>query len=410
MGFVTNKWQPTSSGPAPVVPVRYGVKFVPTGLTSDTALTYVFDAVGMTSATLSTSGFSWGSWENTLLGKSFYPAVTTDRNLVTSIDYKLDPNDYTKKTDGTASNITSPSGNVVSVFEGGWISIYNQTDNGTTYTYVVWSNVQYDSSYVAFHRLQAGNVLHKGFTVGCYLGSNNSLTATRSLSGSSIYNYTNNPSTNINTNNSTVMTYYQLQYIHYLSMIMFRTIDIHDFSYRSGAQGSQNTNGLFHITVNQNNQNDVKIFGIENLCMYSYKTLIKGLGARMPKITSSATSAQTVAIIYDYSTNAWVDMLSISTVKSTLNNYFTNAYNQTFSKNAPGYTYTSITPSTYGLIPNSFTRTTNSNNELGFQHQLLPSTSAVSYFYASGFYKFTFISTLMYSSYSNYLRYASFID
>lgn len=402
MGFVTNRWQPVSAGPAPVVPVRYGVKFRPSNLAKNTQLTYVFDAVGMTAATLNANGFSWGSWENTLLGKSFYPAVTTNRNLVTSIDYKLNPNDYTKKIDGTASNITSPSGNVVSVFEGGWISIYNQQDSGTTYTYVVWSNVQYDSSYQAFHRLQSGNILHGGFTVGCYLGNNNSVTAPRSLSGSTAYA---NSSFTLNTDTNPLLTYYQLRYINYLSMIMFGVFDISIYGPSTPNQGSLNASGMFYA----NSSIGIKYFGIETLYNQTQANLMKGLRITCPKMPRTSTTNLTAKFyVYDFSSNSWVDASFTATVgkqaTSGSSYYFVNSN----SSYGGGVYYSNISPSNYGLFPSSLSKTSSDLSWYG--SAFISTTSDYSSIIGSFFSPFyTWVGGVI-GGRTYYCRYASFID
>ena len=169
MGFVTNRWQPVNAGPAPVVPVRYGIKIT---RAATPTITYLYDAAGFTPASMNftTGVFNWGSWADTPLVKSIYPIVTSNSSDSTSIGYKLNPNDLTKKIDGTP--IDNPlTGNVATVFEGGWLHTESTTGSPSTYT-IVWSNVQWDSTYQAYHRMNHNNsngTVYSSFALGIYL-------------------------------------------------------------------------------------------------------------------------------------------------------------------------------------------------------------------------------------------------
>ena len=84
--------------------VHFGFKIDKTNDNSDTAVTYTHDAVTMTPAAMDyTNGvFNYGSWENVWFVKDAYPVAL---NLNGTEAYRLDPNDYTKKSDGTPSDI-----------------------------------------------------------------------------------------------------------------------------------------------------------------------------------------------------------------------------------------------------------------------------------------------------------------
>ena len=85
-------------------PIRYGFKINKTNDNSDTAVTYTYDAVTMTPAAMNftTGEFNYGSWANAWFVRDAYPVAL---NLDGTEAYRLDPDDYTKKTDGTASDI-----------------------------------------------------------------------------------------------------------------------------------------------------------------------------------------------------------------------------------------------------------------------------------------------------------------
>ncbi len=68
------------------------------------AVTYIGSAAGMTPAAMHSDGFSFGSWENAF----FMPRPCMLRYDGT-VAYYLDPDDYSKKADGSASDIADPS-------------------------------------------------------------------------------------------------------------------------------------------------------------------------------------------------------------------------------------------------------------------------------------------------------------
>lgn len=130
---------------------RYGLKINKNDSNPATRCTYLFDAVGMTPAAMnySTGAFDFGDWGDVFFVKNNYPAMVRYDGTE---DYKLDPNDHTKKADGTtASDVanTAYGGNAMSVFDGSgdkgkiWLS---QFEIGN-YEYMIISNVQYDESY-----------------------------------------------------------------------------------------------------------------------------------------------------------------------------------------------------------------------------------------------------------------------
>lgn len=255
MGFVTNRWQPVSAGPAPVVPVRYGIKINESNQTVE----YLYDAAGFTPALMNTSTgvLNYGSWENTKLIKSNYPAVTTNRNYNTSIDYKLNPNNYSQKEDGTTSNISTPNGDVVAVFEGGWLYTYEETVSNVKYIYIIWSDTQYDSNYQCYHRDN-----HKSFAIGIY-NTDSSKTSRSNQTPSKTYDA------------SKAIKWAQLNYLYCLMMIITKSVTLFKtnlglyFSVSAATStktGRDNDKGQFYsfqgadYTTNTN-----KVFHIEDL-------------------------------------------------------------------------------------------------------------------------------------------------
>ena len=70
----------------------------------DSMVTYIEDAVGMIPAYMDFSAgtFNYGSWQN-----AFFMPKPCMVKYDGTVDYYLNPNDYTKKADGTASDIAN---------------------------------------------------------------------------------------------------------------------------------------------------------------------------------------------------------------------------------------------------------------------------------------------------------------
>ena len=84
--------------------IHYGFKIDKSNDNSEDAVIYTHDAVTMTPAHMDFTNdrFDYGSWGNAFFVRDCYPVAL---NLDGSIAYRLDPDDYTKKMDGTASDI-----------------------------------------------------------------------------------------------------------------------------------------------------------------------------------------------------------------------------------------------------------------------------------------------------------------
>ena len=106
-----------SSSPTPPTPgTVYGFHIDSTITNPSNAVTYVEDAVGMIPAHMDfTSGvFDYGSWEN-----AFFMPKPCMLKYDGTVDYYLDPNDYTKKIDGTPSDVSDPTYNGNAMMEWG---------------------------------------------------------------------------------------------------------------------------------------------------------------------------------------------------------------------------------------------------------------------------------------------------
>ncbi len=96
----------------------YGVEIDENNSNPETSVTYTDDAVGFTPARGNNGNFDWGSWEN-IIKDEFKIRPCVLRNLGggnAGVNYYLDYDDYTKKADGSNSNLTGDDGDVMVEF------------------------------------------------------------------------------------------------------------------------------------------------------------------------------------------------------------------------------------------------------------------------------------------------------
>lgn len=140
------------------------------------AITYLEDAVGMTPAGVSGAAFSYGSWEN-----AFFMPKPCMLRYDGTVAYYLDPNDYTKKEDGTASDVANPSfeGNAMMEWPLIWYKFEAGEAEGEGYFYC--SDKQVDSSYKCWCNYDSHNNIIPHFYTAIYNVTGTS--KVRSLSG-----------------------------------------------------------------------------------------------------------------------------------------------------------------------------------------------------------------------------------
>lgn len=156
----------------------YGFHINPNESDSADAVTYLEDAVGMTPAYMDTpnDNFEYGSWKNAF----FMPKPCMLKSDGT-VDYYLDPNDYTKKADGTASDIADSNYDGNAMMEWGkiWYKFAGGETDGEGYFYV--SNVQIDDSYHCWCNYDSQNNITPHFYTAIFNGTGTS--KLRSISG-----------------------------------------------------------------------------------------------------------------------------------------------------------------------------------------------------------------------------------
>ena len=125
---------------------RYGIKINKENPNPYDRVEYIYDAVGMTPARMDYENgkFNYGSWENVWFVKDNKPVML---NYDGTEAYELNPNDYSKKLDGTSSDISNTSfgGNAMSRIPLVYVSMYVDS----AYEYYIVSNIKYDDTYKA---------------------------------------------------------------------------------------------------------------------------------------------------------------------------------------------------------------------------------------------------------------------
>ena len=126
---------------------HYGIKIDKNNSDPEARCTYLYDAVGFIPKTLN----SIGSWENAFFVRHNYPVMCLFDGTE---DYKLDPDDHSKKLDGTASDISDSSygGNAMAVFDCPiWMKFYEDED----YTYFEVASEKLDDGFVDWPYIRA---------------------------------------------------------------------------------------------------------------------------------------------------------------------------------------------------------------------------------------------------------------
>lgn len=169
-------------------PIIYGWHVDPNISDSSNAVTYLEDAVGMTPAAMGASIFNYGSWEDAF----FMPKPCMLKSDGT-VDYYLDPNDYSKKVDGTPSDVANPDYDGNAMMEWGmlWYKFEGGTADGEGYFYV--SNQKVDDTYRCWCNIDSKDNITDHFYTAIYNGTGT--TKLRSISGVALTSANGNGST-----------------------------------------------------------------------------------------------------------------------------------------------------------------------------------------------------------------------
>lgn len=239
-----------------------------------TRVEYLEAAVGLTPAgvNLSTGAFSYGGF-----GDFWF--VTENKPFMVKYDgtpdYELNPNDYTKKLDGSASDVSNKSyaGNCMAKIPLVWMKQFEQGD----YEYCYICDIQLDDSYKAYaHQREDGSIMDY-IWLSCFEGALDS-SKIRSIKGlTPMANQTGTNELTYAANNGekwTTRTWSQRNLINMLLILMSKSTDSQTafgYGYHTGGSssspnylttGGAHNKGQFYGT--NANRDYVKVFHIEN--------------------------------------------------------------------------------------------------------------------------------------------------
>ena len=259
--------------------VIYGFHIDPGESDPSAAVTYLEDAVGMTPAAMDyTAGtFNYGSW-----AKAFFMPKPCMLKYDGTVDYYLDPNDYTKKEDGTtASDVANTDYEGNAMMEWGqngykiWYKIVPTDSNNGADVYI--SNKQQDTDYHCWSFYDCDGTIKDHFYTAIYNGSKIS-SKLRSLSGQTCSTYTNmsteySLATANNTTSSVhwcMETYADWVLINLLLILISKSLNSqtafgYGYAYNNPSAistGTGDTKGLFW--GESTGEYLVKVFGMEN--------------------------------------------------------------------------------------------------------------------------------------------------
>ena len=161
---------------------RYGVKIRKGDINPITRVTYLYDAVGMTPAHMDFSRgvFDFGGWADIWFVKNNYPCMLKYDGVE---DYKLNPNNYALKADGTPSDIANMdyAGNAMSAIPLVWIKQYEDAEH----EYIILCEKQYDEDFHAYAHTRADESIMDVKYLAMFKGSYDG-TRLRSMSGDSL--------------------------------------------------------------------------------------------------------------------------------------------------------------------------------------------------------------------------------
>ena len=149
------------------------------------AVTYLADAIGKNPAHMdyTNSVFDYGSWEN-----AFFMPRPCMLKYDGTVDYYLDPNDYSKKLDGTASDVADDTYGGNAMMEWGqngkkiWYKIVPDENDDTSASIYI-SDHQADEGFRAWSFINNQGVMADHFYTPIYNGSLDANGKLRSISG-----------------------------------------------------------------------------------------------------------------------------------------------------------------------------------------------------------------------------------
>ena len=299
------------------------------------------DNAGFTPAAMnfSTGVFNYGGWPSAP-GEKFMPrpCMLTYAGVV---DHYLNPNDYTKKTDGTASSVTSTAfgGNAMMEWPKIWVKRWTE---GNVYKFRC-CDIQMDEDYECWCNYDRNNNEIDHFYTPIYFGSNVS-NRMRSISGQA---------NSVSTTADTEITLAKANGADWYTEVLADRLLIQDLLVMMGkttecqtafghgrcksnntsaiGQGTMNTKGLFWGSTNQTD--GVKVFGMENWWGNLWRRTAGWIvvnGIQKVKITRNTKDGSTVT---DYNTtgNGYIS-ISGATPTGTSGGYISGMKTEKFGR------------------------------------------------------------------------------
>ena len=244
-----------------------------------TRVRYLLDAVGMTPAKMNfTAGtFDYGSWAD-----AFFMPRPCMLKYDGTVDYYLNENDYTKKADGTASDIASADygGNAMMEWGDGtnliWWKIVPDKGNDKSASIYI-ANYKADDDFVCYNHIDKDGNVKSHFYTAIYNGSLDSSNRLRSISGQTVMKSktaTQEMSyANANGSGWDIETYVDRMLISFLLILISKSTNS-QACFGEGMSnnaweetlllqtGTMNTKGLFW--GESTGKSGVKVFGMEN--------------------------------------------------------------------------------------------------------------------------------------------------
>ena len=305
-----------------------------------TRVTYPSDVEnsGFAKAVMNFGGaFSYGSWPSTP-GEKFMPRPCMLRFNGT-VDYYLNPNDYTKKADGTTSDVANMNYGGNAMME--WPKIYVKRWESNGVYHFRCSDMKVDSDYECWSNYDKNNKEIPHFYTPIFFGSKDGSNRLRSISGQSNF-VSNTAQTEVTyaKNNGADIWYTEVlsdrELVNDLLTMMFKSTDLQataGYGVCSAsaaiAPGSMNTKGLFWGAGDKTS--GVKVFGMENWWGNIFRRIagwcISG-GTQKVKLTRGTKDGTTVGD-YNFDGNGYK---TISGVNLTRSGYISKMKTEPFGR------------------------------------------------------------------------------
>ena len=245
---------------------KYGIRIDTQNSDPDTAVEYIFDAVGKRPArvNLETGDFDYGDWENVGFVKDCKPCMLNFNGIV---DYYLNPNDYSKKEDGSPSDIDNSNylGNAMVEFPLWYLTQYTQGN----YIYIIVSENPLQESSHAYAFTKANNQIGDKMYLSMFLSAKTSDKKMKSIRGVSPADY---PDTEWSRTQMNIGGYYwfssfsERDYVAALLIILAKSIDLKEaFGYgpSTAYQVSDNVSAKF-FGMKESANRTMNVFHLKN--------------------------------------------------------------------------------------------------------------------------------------------------